>query len=772
MNKKLLLVIISLFLVPLIVLMLVFSGINDGNFISAQIDEDSYPIGGSVAPPTWESCNGASCGECSSSCSSCSGDNISCSCTCKPGEVIDPYCEGGGGSCPGGYDASSCGGGSTGCNPQPPSGEPGDPENEPGDPECVNKYTVVNNVDPGIDELVAGDVNFSWEVESWGLNCNLENTEKHYEIYISISGENDFSMIGYVDEDDDAGDDATGLLTYQYDTNLDDDLEFLQLGESYDWYVLAVNGDTFSEEIYTTFTMGGRIYGDVWLDNDFPGCEGGYEEAPATGIDWTVSCNVGGTAVEARRNLTYSALPDSGSKIADNSSDQSASFLARFLRPFLGFIGQAGGNYLTVRDNLLGLFGFGALAAAPPPPPPPPRGECSVYADWDKGEVSIRANTPGTFEWSIENDGEVYSGSQSIGLPSVWESDIKSRYWQIQDGGLRTLRAYCKFTPVGVGIGDEEDTEYNDILCSQPAYTCLNEETGEDILPYTEGVPYNVSIENIEDGYESNTCDSNPALEPDSQGSTFILSLSYNQWWQVEGGDIYAEGSEITSNIPSTAALPYLMLNKISDPIANHGVVSQALGSLDIDEAEGVADDGRNWEAVTGLYLAKQYNYGFWKNYLSSELTDWGGGSSPVSDVWESTVDGSLDIGVDDWSLGTAEEQQIFILHDGNVNIRGNIEISLGSSLVVVASGNIYIYPNVTRADGYYISDGAINVMGRLEVQGGLTAYGENGIIMPAVDVDSDDEPVFKFIFRPDIYMNLPDELKVKRIEEWIEIAP
>jgi len=43
---------------------------------------------------------------------------------------------------------------------------------------------------------------------------------------------------------------------------------------------------------------------------------------------------------------------------------------------------------------------------------------------------------------------------------------------------------------------------------------------------------------------------------------------------------------------------------------------------------------------------------------------------------------------------------------------------------------------------------------------------------MPAVDVDSDDEPVFKFIFRPDIYMNLPDELKVKRIEEWIEIAP
>lgn len=296
-------------------------------------------------------------------------------------------------------------------------------------------------------------------------------------------------------------------------------------------------------------------------------------------------------------------------------------------------------------------------------------------------------------------------------------------------------------------------------------------------LPYGK---YNLSFGTLEDFQKKKACYGDEEFltgvlageftlkdETDGSGPDFYVGVSVKDaWWQVEGGDIHADNGSIISNIPLTDPLEYLMLNKASPPTARHGIVSLIKdGSLNTGEG-GIAETG-SWRAESGKYEGKKYDYRFWKKKLSGGFKgEWEGDPNEDGLFEESdglTINDSLDVSA-----------KIFILVEGNVKINENIIVQPNKSFVIVASGNITIGGNVENLHGFYIANGIISTGSsdkKLTVEGGLIGYTNVNLQRDFGDSRNNTQPAEKFIFRQDIYLNLP-EIKIREINQWLEVAP
>ncbi len=88
------------------------------------------------------------------------------------------------------------------------------------------------------------------------------------------------------------------------------------------------------------------------------------------------------------------------------------------------------------------------------------------------------------------------------------------------------------------------------------------------------------------------------------------VNVIYPAWWQVEGGNIHADGGNVSSQIPATATLPYLITG------GEAGLVSYS-GSLDLDGGT-INQNGSNWQAQTS-YQGLRTGYGYFKRILEDD---------------------------------------------------------------------------------------------------------------------------------------------------------
>ncbi|MCX6817150.1 MAG: hypothetical protein NTZ93_04770 [Candidatus Beckwithbacteria bacterium] len=81
---------------------------------------------------------------------------------------------------------------------------------------------------------------------------------------------------------------------------------------------------------------------------------------------------------------------------------------------------------------------------------------------------------------------------------------------------------------------------------------------------------------------------------PPCPAAASIQVTNPGPWWQVVGGNVHANGGDVSSNIPSTATKPYLITEA-----ANHttGLASYT-GALDTGYGT-ISEDGNNWQAQT-----------------------------------------------------------------------------------------------------------------------------------------------------------------------------
>ncbi len=266
-----------------------------------------------------------------------------------------------------------------------------------------------------------------------------------------------------------------------------------------------------------------------------------------------------------------------------------------------------------------------------------------------------------------------------------------------------------------------------------------------------------------------------------------ILTPNKPRWFQVVGGDVHANGGGVTSQIPATATNRYFLGNSAN---AKHGVVSST-GILNLGSESTipthVSVDADKWYANnSGSYGGKAfYSYDFWKKALAGKLEtvtnpqsfnpknksglfDFGGNGSNRIEIKESSGGGN-------WKN---INKKIFILYNGTIKISNDISVDSGGSLVIVASVNIEIDHRVEELAGYFIAGGNINtghvsggVDQQLTVNGGLIAQNKVNL-QRDLGTNNKTTPAEIVNFRPDILVNLNDDLKFKEIKRWQEVAP
>lgn len=247
-------------------------------------------------------------------------------------------------------------------------------------------------------------------------------------------------------------------------------------------------------------------------------------------------------------------------------------------------------------------------------------------------------------------------------------------------------------------------------------------------------------------------------------GLDFFVSRVKDAWWQVDEGNIHADGGIIRSRIPDTAILPFLITGK-------PGLASSNTGSVSIGSGTAINENLSNWQARTKFQGLKT-NYGYFERILKDDpraSTPWYGGQ-PGAGSGVYYYNGNMDTN-GSWSI-TAEK--IVILVKGKVTITEDIKVEPPGFLAIISSGNITIADSVTNVEGVYVADGIIsagNSKEQLIAEGIFTGWG--GFNLAGRDFDSlvnNIKPVIRFIYRPDLVRNAYNYLSKPKIF-WQEVG-
>lgn len=304
--------------------------------------------------------------------------------------------------------------------------------------------------------------------------------------------------------------------------------------------------------------------------------------------------------------------------------------------------------------------------------------------------------------------------------------------------------------------------------CNGSAETAVDGNTGSyniNNLPYS-STPYTVEISQSP-GW-NNTCPLNgdySLITTVTDDVNFYVTLQEDPWWQVDGGNVHANGGNVSSNIPAGVnLLPYLITGE-------RGLVSYT-DSYNVGEGSINQQVDSNWQAET-IYDGLTTNYAYFDRILEDdpqERKDWLG-EKPSEGNGVYLGNAVIQTSGGDWDVGDGEVYVILVPNDLTIN--NNINIDPGGFLAIISSGNITIENSVTNVEGVYIADGTISSgIGDVQLIGEGIFTGWTDIDLGRdLGLDNDTDPAERFIYRPDLVRNAYQYLLKPQIS-WAEVAP
>lgn len=289
-----------------------------------------------------------------------------------------------------------------------------------------------------------------------------------------------------------------------------------------------------------------------------------------------------------------------------------------------------------------------------------------------------------------------------------------------------------------------------------------------------------------------------PFLGCECQGSgcTQITVQPPYGWFQTQAGDVHGQGN-IQSMIPLTATDLNFSMDSDYTPVYP-GVVSYGGGSEPLLGRGVVSSKG--WVANSSFPPPFKYTYDQLYKKLDSPTTafDCGSSSPPNTGFYlannpvggECLINKNLDFGT----------RKVVVFVDGTLKIDSpaQIKVSSGGFLAFIVKGDIKISGQIgskttgpftgtnAHIQGIYIADGTIDTYydkpagtgsGFRLVVGGLF-YAKNGFNLKrdlkneaGATIKNSDTPAELFIFRPDLVVNTPKELRISSMS-WQEVAP
>jgi len=281
------------------------------------------------------------------------------------------------------------------------------------------------------------------------------------------------------------------------------------------------------------------------------------------------------------------------------------------------------------------------------------------------------------------------------------------------------------------------------------------------------------------------TCPANCTYSTDSpiSGLDYFVIKFKEAWFQGIGGNMHADGGNITVSIPNTCVGlcdGYLITE---DSSGETGLVSYT-GGVDVGDADGLTEDGNDWQADTN-YRGITTGYNYFARILEDDPVDmlvWDGSEQSADGVYqgaESRINGV------DWSIGSGEKIVILVPNDLVIDV--NINVDTDGFLAIISSGSIIIGDDVTNVEGVYIADGVIqtcesaecgNITGgdvvadrQLVAEGIFVGWGGIDLRRNFATSDNDTNPAEIFVYRPDLQANAYQYL-LRSHYSWNEVAP
>lgn len=264
----------------------------------------------------------------------------------------------------------------------------------------------------------------------------------------------------------------------------------------------------------------------------------------------------------------------------------------------------------------------------------------------------------------------------------------------------------------------------------------------------------------------------NGLISKDSDVEQFTFET--RPWYQLGGGGVHADDGGITSELP-TNAVNFFTQSGFATRTEENDI---NLGRF--------YNPGPVVRTRSGRYEARRFDYSYWRQKFDSDLEVWEGNLPANTNFhiyatgWaidnENPSESPLVIG----PLVVNGSKKFALIHHGDVEIAGNIEIVSGSALLVVASGDIAVDDVVTRIDGFYIANGLIitaddinHISLPLSMQGSFVGWSGIRLNRNLGSSDNINTPAETLVPRIDIANTLRTINQMKVFSySWREVAP
>ena len=441
--------------------------------------------------------------------------------------------------------------------------------------------------------------------------------------------------------------------------------------------------------------------------------------------------------------------------------------------------------------------------------------------NWDQRDE----DTMHGFEWDLGAD--LSEGERTV---TVWALSSGILYSEGETSKCSDTVSFTPYTPpTGTITGNVYQSQFdicteggelegwsvtcNDLLAHKTGptqYECCadwEEGTCNNQLPYEPGgTIYNIKVTAPAD-YQKTSC-SNGWVE---SGSDYIASVDLNDssgpapdlylwqgaedWFQTKEGDVHAEGTISSPIYPEDT---YFCAADAGD---YPGLVSYNDSEPDFGR-QGTTPSEKGWLAEDDFSITHRFDYFYSKLGSPTEVFDCDTNTSPDDGIYLANNPPDGECGINkNLDFGT---KKVVIFVDGDLKIDKPAEIKVGSGgfLAFIVKGDINIDGNIgnkstffapevpfdgfnAHLQGVYIADGVINTYYNKGVGDGsgfrLVAAGifvANDFYLKrdlkddcSEGICNETTPSELFIARPDLFVNIPDELKTSYFFEQ-EVAP